>query len=85
LTCAAIRKLSVGARSFAAISPTRCTRACLALSFVLLASSLGYEATGIRHIDTLGALAIAALAWREGREAFEKARGGTCSCGGAGC
>jgi len=76
-------KLSVGRAlgSAAIIADAACTRACLALSFVLLASSLGYEATGIRHVDTLGALAIAALAWREGREAYEKARTGTCSCG----
>ena len=80
-------KMSVGRAlgSAAIIADAACTRACLALSFVLLAASLGYEATGIRHLDTLGALAIAALAWREGREAFTKARTGTCSCGGAGC
>lgn len=77
-------KLAVGRAlgSAAIVADAACTRACLALSFVLLASSLGYAATGIRHIDTLGALVIAALAWREGREAFEKARGGSCSCGG---
>jgi divalent metal cation (Fe/Co/Zn/Cd) transporter len=76
-------KMSVGRAlgSAAIIADAACTRACLALSFVLLAASLGYAATGIRHVDTLGALAIAALAWREGREAFEKARTGTCSCG----
>jgi divalent metal cation (Fe/Co/Zn/Cd) transporter len=80
-------KMSVGRAlgSAAIIADAACTRACLALSFVLLAASLGYAATGIRHVDTLGALAIAALAWREGREAFEKSRGGTCSCGKAGC
>ena len=71
--------------SAAIVADAACTRACLALSFVLLAASLGYEATGLRHIDTLGALVIAALGWREGREAFEKARTGTCNCGGAGC
>jgi len=78
-------KMSVGRAlgSAAIVADAACTRACLALSFVLLASSLGYAATGFRHIDTLGALAIAALAWREGREAFVKARTGTCSC--AGC
>ena len=78
-------KMSVGRvlGSAAIIADANCTRACLALSFVLLASSLGYAATGIRHIDTLGALVIAALAWREGREAFEKSRGGTCGCGGS--
>ena len=78
-------KLSVGRAlgSAAIIADANCTRACLALSFVLLASSLGYAATGIRHSDTLGALVIAALAWREGREAFEKSRGGSCGCAGA--
>jgi len=80
-------KLSVGRAlgSAAIVADAACTRACLALSFVLLAASLGYEATGLRHIDTLGALAIAGFSWREGREAFEKARTGTCSCGSAGC
>jgi divalent metal cation (Fe/Co/Zn/Cd) transporter len=78
-------KLAVGRAlgSAAIVADANCTRACLALSFVLLASSLGYAATGIRHIDTLGALVIAALAWREGRESFEKSRGGTCGCGGS--
>jgi len=75
-------KMTVGRAlgSAAIVADAACTRACLALSFVLLASRLGYAATGLRHIDTLGALVIAALAWREGREAFTKARGGTCSC-----
>jgi len=78
-------KLSVGRAlgSAAIIADAHCTRACLALSFVLLASSLGYEATGLRHIDTLGALVIAALAWREGREALVKSRGGSCGCAGS--
>jgi divalent metal cation (Fe/Co/Zn/Cd) transporter len=78
-------KVAVGRAlgSAAILADAACTRTCLALSFVLLAASLGYAATGIRHIDTAGALAIAALAWREGREAFGKARGGACACGGA--
>ncbi len=78
-------KITVGRAlgSAAIIADANCTRACLALSFVLLASSLGYAATGIRHIDTLGALVIAVLAWREGRESFEKSRGGSCGCGGS--
>lgn len=77
-------KMSVGRAlgSAAIVADAACTRACLALSFVLLASSLGYEATGLRHLDSLGALGIAALAWREGREAFTKARTGTCGCAG---
>jgi len=78
-------KTSVGRAlgSAAILADAACTRACLVLSFVLLASSIGYATTGIRHLDTIGALLIAALAWREGREAFSKARGGNCGCGGA--
>ena len=78
-------KVTVGRAlgSAAILADAACTRACLQLSFVLLAASLGYRFTGIGGLDAAGALAIAALAVREGREAFVKARGGTCSC--AGC
>lgn len=75
-------KVAVGRAlgSAAILADAACTRACLALSAVLLVSSLGYEATGLRYMDTLGALGIAVLAWREGREAFGKARGEACGC-----
>jgi divalent metal cation (Fe/Co/Zn/Cd) transporter len=76
-------KTSVGRElgSAAILADANCTRACLYLSFVLLVSSLGYEMTGIGYFDTVGALLIAFFAFREGREAFEKARGGSCGCG----
>jgi hypothetical protein len=70
-----------GLGSAAILADANCTRACLYLSFVLLLSSLGYEMTGIGHFDTVGALLIALFAFREGREAFAKARGGSCGCG----
>lgn len=66
--------------SAAILADAACTRACLQLSFVLLGASLGYRLTGIGGLDAAGALAIAALAVREGREAFGKARGERCSC-----
>ncbi len=47
---------------------------------MLLAASLGYALTGIGVIDSLGALAIAGLSYREGREAFGKAKGRSCGC-----
>ena len=61
-------KIAVGRAlgSAAILADAACTRACLALSFVLLAASLGYAATGIAALDTLGALAIAALAVARG-------------------
>ncbi len=61
--------------SEAILADAECTRTCLILSVVLLGASLGYELTGIGRIDSLGAVIIAVLAFREGKEAFEKARG----------
>ena len=75
-------KVAVGRAlgSAAILADAACTRACLLLSFVLLASSLGYRFTGIGGLDAAGALGIAWFAFREGREAFGKARGERCSC-----
>jgi divalent metal cation (Fe/Co/Zn/Cd) transporter len=70
--------------SDALLADANCTMTCIYLSVVLLAASLGYEATGIGMLDSAGALGISWFSWREGREAFEKARGKlTCSCQGA--
>jgi hypothetical protein len=51
------------------------------LSIILLLSSGLYELFKIGLIDSLGALGIAFYAYREGKEAFEKAKGKTCGCG----
>ncbi|KAA0891450.1 cation transporter [Oryzomonas rubra] len=67
--------------SAAILADAACSKTCLYLSLVLLAASLGYEATGIGSLDAAGAILIAWLSWREGRESFEKARGLACSCG----
>jgi divalent metal cation (Fe/Co/Zn/Cd) transporter len=71
--------------SDAVIADANCTKTCLYLSFVLLAASLGYEFTGFGGIDAIGATGIAIFAFREGREAFEKAQGKSCSCASCGC
>lgn len=77
-------KVRVGTalQSDAILADAACTRTCLQLSVVLLVSSLGYELTGIGLFDSLGSLLIAWLSWREGREAFGKAAGKSCCCGG---
>jgi hypothetical protein len=62
------------------IADANCTKTCLYLSFVLLLASAGYAATGIGGLDSLGAVAIFVFAFREGREAFGKARVKNCSC-----
>jgi divalent metal cation (Fe/Co/Zn/Cd) transporter len=76
-------KIKVGRllNSPAIIADANCTKTCLYLSIVLLVSSAGYELTGIGGIDALGAVFIAVLSFREGRESFAKAQGTlTCSC-----
>jgi divalent metal cation (Fe/Co/Zn/Cd) transporter len=77
-------KVKVGKRfnSRALLADAACTKTCLYLSVILLVASVGYEVTGIGLLDSLGALGIAVFSFREGREAFGKARGRSCSCGG---
>jgi cation efflux family protein len=66
--------------SAAILADAACSRTCLYLSLVLLVASLGYEVTGFGSLDSIGAILIAWLSWREGRESFEKAKGLACSC-----
>jgi len=75
-------KTKVGKRlnSPAILADAACSRACLYLSLVLLAASVGYELTGIGYLDAIGALLIAWLSWKEGRESFAKAKGRSCGC-----
>jgi divalent metal cation (Fe/Co/Zn/Cd) transporter len=77
-------KMEVGKalQSEAIIADANCTKTCLYLSIILLAASAGYELTGIGGIDSIGAIAIAWFSYKEGKEAFEKAKGNLiCSCG----
>ena len=78
-------KVGKGLNSQAILSDAACTRACLRLSVVLLVASVGYELTGIGGSDAVGTFIIAGLCYREGKEAFEKAKAGSfaCACGGA--
>ncbi|MGK9475307.1 cation transporter [Melioribacter sp. OK-6-Me] len=74
-------KIGKALQSDAIIADAKCTKTCLYLSIILLAASAGYELTGIGGIDSIGAAAIAWFSYREGKEAFEKARGNLiCSC-----
>ena len=75
-------KLKVGRRltSDAIIADAHCTRTCLYLSIILLSSSLLYELFHIGFFDGLGAIGIALFAFKEGREAFEKAASNKLSC-----
>ena len=69
--------------SQAILSDAACTRVCVQLSVVLLVASAGYELTHIGGIDSVGTFVIAGLSYREGKEAFEKAKTKSpgCTCG----
>lgn len=62
------------------IADANCTKVCLYMSFVLLASSLIYELTHIGYLDSIAALGIAYFSAKEGKEAFEKAQGKASCC-----
>lgn len=64
----------------AILADAACSKTCLYLSVVLLLSSAGYELTGVGSLDAIGALLLAWFSWKEGREAFAKARGLSCGC-----
>lgn len=74
------RRVGEALGSDAVIADAHCTRACLELSAVLLVASVAYELTGVAGLDAAGALVIAWIALREGREAREKAAGRAEQC-----
>lgn len=62
------------------ISDANCTKICVYMSVVLLVSSLIYEFTGFAYADVIGATGLVWFSVSEGKEAFEKAKGKSCSC-----
>ena len=67
-------KRSTGKRlnSLPIIADASCTKICIYMSVVLLASSLVYEITGFAYADSIGAAGLIYFSITEGREAFEK-------------
>ncbi len=80
-------KIRVGKKlnSDAIIADAMCTKTCFYLSIILLAASVLYEIFQISYIDIAGSLAIAWFAFREGKEAFDKAKGKLCCSCSDGC
>lgn len=62
------------------VADANCTRICVYMSVVLLASSLIYELTGFVYADVIGAAGLIYFSVSEGKEAFEKAGGKSCAC-----
>lgn len=67
--------------SDAILADANCTKVCIYMSCVLLASSAIYEVTGFAYADAIGTLGLAWFSIKEGQECFEKARTGKdCEC-----
>ena len=77
-----VLKMKVGKQldSQPIIADAKCTKVCLYMSFLLLASSLIYELTHIGYLDSMAALGIAYFSAKEGKESFEKAQGKASCC-----
>jgi divalent metal cation (Fe/Co/Zn/Cd) transporter len=77
-----LAKKSVGRKlgSEPIISDGNCTKICVYMSLVLLASSLIYELTDFAYADIIGTAGLIYFSLSEGKEAFEKAKSKSCSC-----
>ena len=75
-------KIKVGKalNSAAILADASCTKICIYMSCVLLASSAIYELTGFIYADSIGTLGLAWFSLQEGRECFEKVRNNGVHC-----
>ena len=74
-------KLGKSLKSDAILSDAECSKVCVYTSIILLVSSGVYELLKIPFIDTIGTLGIAYLAFKEGKECFQKILlNSNCSC-----
>lgn len=55
------------------LADANCTKVCIYMSIILLASSGLYELTHLPYIDAAGTLGLAWFSFKEGKECFEKA------------
>lgn len=62
------------------LADANCTKICIYMSVVLLASSLVYELTAFKYADVIGAGGLIYFSVKEGIESFEKAADKTCEC-----
>ncbi len=62
--------------SDAILADANCTKVCIYMSCVLLASSAIYEITGFAYADAIGTLGLSWFSFKEGQECFEKAKTG---------
>lgn len=77
-----IGKIKVGKQlnSPAILADAECTKVCIFMSIILLASSVIYLLTNFAYIDSIGTLGLAYLSFKEGKECFEKASSNKICC-----
>ncbi|MBK8617839.1 MAG: cation transporter [Anaerolineales bacterium] len=80
LLVAGKRKVGRALNSVPILADANCTLVCIYMSVILLISSLVYELTGFGFVDSIGALGLIYFSVKEGREAFDKAKGIECDC-----
>ncbi len=80
LLVAGKRKVGRALNSVPILADANCTLVCIYMSIILLVSSLVYELTGFGFVDSIGALGLIYFSVKEGREAFDKAKGIECDC-----
>ena len=74
------KKVGKKVNSDAIIADANCTKVCMYMSLILLASSGLYEFFKISYVDSIGAFGIAYLSFHEGKECFEKVENPNLSC-----
>jgi divalent metal cation (Fe/Co/Zn/Cd) transporter len=77
-----IGKIKVGKQldSPAILADAECTKVCIYMSVILLASSVIYTLTNFAYIDGIGTIGLAYLSFKEGKECFEKATSDKICC-----
>ena len=67
--------------SAAILADASCTKVCIYMSVILLASSAIYELSSFAYADALGAIGLAYFSFKEGKECFEKIKTNkNCGC-----
>lgn len=74
------RKVGRVLNSMPILADANCTMVCIYMSLVLLISSFIYQLSGFGFVDSLGAVGLIYFSVKEGREAFDKAKGLECDC-----
>ncbi len=74
------RKVGRALNSEPILADANCTMVCIYMSVILLISSGVYALFSLPYVDSIGTLALAYFAFKEGQECFEKAKSNANCC-----